>query len=113
MLTPHPQSPHGITRRAWLQVGYAGFLGLGLASLPGRAEAAQQKRTRRERKAKSVILVFLTGAPSHIDTFDPKPDAPPEVRGEFKTIPTKVASLRVGEHLPYLAARADKYAIVR
>jgi len=111
-----PSSPHaathsdGLTRRAWLQVGYAGFLGLGLASLPGGRAVAAAKRSG---KAKSVILVFLTGAPSHIDTFDPKPDAPNEIRGEFGTIATKVPGLRVGEHLPRLASRADKYAIVR
>src|SRR5262249_43048850 len=111
--TSHPLDRKGITRRAWLQVGYAGFLGLGLSSLAGRSQSAQQKQPRRQRKAKSVILVFLTGAPSHLDTFDPKPDAPKEIRGEFATIATRVASLRVGEHLPRLAARADNYVIVR
>src|SRR3954454_23003029 len=104
-------NPHGLTRRAWLQVGCSGFLGLGLASPPGRAAAAVRRQ--RLGKAKSVILVFLTGAPSHLDTFDPKPDAPPEVRGEFKSIPTKVAGVRLCEHLPRLAARADRYALVR
>src|SRR5262249_28253457 len=96
----------GITRRELLQVGYSGLLGLGLSSLAGRAATTA-------RAPKSVIIVFLTGAPSHIDTFDPKPDAPPEIRGEFGTIATPVAGLRVGEHLPLLAARADKYAVVR
>src|SRR4051794_9802230 len=71
--TPPRPERNGLTRRAWLQVGYAGFLGLGLSSLAGRSESAQQKQPRRQRKAKSVILVFLTGAPSHLDTFDPKP----------------------------------------
>ena len=60
-----------------------------------------------------MILVFLTGAPSHLDMFDLKPDAPPEIRGEFKPIATKVPGMQVSEHLPRLAARADKYAIVR
>jgi hypothetical protein len=60
-----------------------------------------------------MILVFLTGAPSHLDTFDMKPDAPPEIRGEFKPIATKVPGLYICEHLPRLAARADKYALVR
>src|SRR5207248_6042041 len=65
------------------------------------------------RKAKSVLIVFLTGAPSHLDTFDMKPDAPVEVRGQFKPIATKVPGLFVCEHLPLLAARADRYAVVR
>jgi hypothetical protein len=60
-----------------------------------------------------VILVFLTGAPSHLDTFDPKPDAPVEIRGEFRPIATRVPGLYVSEHLPRLAARAHGYALVR
>ena len=110
-----PASRHrhtaGINRRELLQVGYSGLLGLGMVSLP--AAAAPASPGRAARKPKSVILVFLTGAPSHIDTFDLKPDAPPEVRGEFKPIATNVAGIQVGEHLPRLAARADKYALVR
>jgi hypothetical protein len=60
-----------------------------------------------------VILVFLTGAPSHLDTFDMKPDAPEGIRGEFKPIETNVPGIRFSEHLPGLAARADKLAVVR
>ena len=74
---------------------------------------AAQSRAATARQPKSVILVFLTGAPSHLDTFDMKPDAPSEVRGEFKSIATKLPGLTVCEHLPHLAARADKYAVVR
>jgi hypothetical protein len=110
-----PATPHrhtiGINRRELLQVGYSGLLGLGLSSLP--AAAAPASAGRPTRKPKSVIIVYLTGAPSHIDTFDLKPDAPPEVRGEFKPIATSVPGIHVGEHLPRLAARADKYALVR
>ena len=105
----------GITRRESLQIGYTGLLGIGLPAILGsRAVGAEAKptRPRSARKAKSVIIVFLTGAPSHLDTFDMKPDAPPEVRGEFKPIATKVPGLHVCEHLPRLAARADKYAVV-
>ena len=79
----------GITRRELLQVGYSALLGVGLPSLLAqRAAAAGSKRTEAgiSRKPKSVILIFLTGAPSHLDTFDMKPDAPPEVRGEFQSI---------------------------
>jgi hypothetical protein len=118
MTSTHPTHRHsiGITRRELLQVGYSGLLGLGLSSLlSGRAAAAETRRTTATSpaKAKSLILVFLTGAPSHIDTFDMKPDAPPEVKGEFKSIQTPVPGLQVCEHLPRLAARADKYALVR
>jgi hypothetical protein len=100
----------GLTRRELLQVGYTGLLGISLPSLLARPTLSAETKPR---KAKSLILVFLTGAPSHLDTFDMKPDAPPEMRGEFKAIASKVAGLRVCEHLPRLAARAEKYAVVR
>jgi hypothetical protein len=99
----------GITRRELLQVGYSGLLGLGLSALPVRAGS----QAKSPRKPKSMVMVYLTGAPSHIDTFDMKPDAPAEIRGEFKPIATKVPGLSVCEHLPRLAARADKYALIR
>ncbi len=105
------QSTHrhaiGINRRELLQVGYSGLIGLGLSQFLSAAEAPKAK------KAKSVIVVFLTGAASHIDTFDPKPQAPVEIRGEFKPIATKVPGIQYSEHLPMLAARADKLAVVR
>jgi hypothetical protein len=106
----------GITRRELLQVGYTGLLGISLPSLlTQQAVCAQATRARGEkpRKPKSVLIVFLTGAPSHHDTFDMKPEAPPEVRGEFQSIATNLPGLRVCEHLPRLAARANKYALVR
>jgi hypothetical protein len=98
-----------------LQVGYSGVLGLGLSSLlRGRAEAGESdRRPAIAPRAKSVVLVFLTGAPSHHDTFDMKPDAPAEIRGEFKPIATSVPGLQICEHLPRLAAQANRYAIVR
>lgn len=106
---PHPT---GITRRAALQVGFSGLLGVGLASpLLRAAESATAVRS--SRSPKSMILVFLTGAPSHIDMFDLKPDAPPEVRGEFKPIATKLPGEHISEHLPRLAARNDRYTLVR
>src|SRR5580765_1106292 len=93
-----------VSRRSFLQVGYSGLLGLSLAQLSRASEA---------RRPKSVIIVFLTGAASHLDMFDMKPDAPAEIRGEFRPTATPVAGLHVCEHLPRLAARAHKYAIVR
>jgi hypothetical protein len=103
-----------MNRRELLQVGYCGLLGMGLPSLLARrAQAASGATSVTSGKAKSVILVFLTGAPSHIDTFDMKPDAPAEVRGSFQPISTAVPGIQICEHLPLLAARADRYAIIR
>jgi hypothetical protein len=97
-----------------LQVGYSGLLGVGLSALPSRAAAAGERPAGgAARTPKSIIIVYCTGAPSHLDTFDPKPDAPPEIRGEFKPIATSVPGVHVGEHLPHLAARAHRYAVVR
>lgn len=102
--------PIGLTRRELLQIGYTGLVGIGLpALLANRALAAEATTPR----ARSVILIFLTGAPSHLDMFDLKPDAPDEVRGEFRPIATRAAGVQICEHLPRLAARADKYAVVR
>src|SRR5438045_3217067 len=85
--------PIGVTRREMLQVGYSGLLGIGLSSLFGRqaAQAATNRSAgKTARSPKSVIIVFLTGAASHHDTFDMKPDAPAGIRGDFKPIATKV-----------------------
>jgi hypothetical protein len=106
----------GLNRRELLQVGYSGLLGIGLPSLLSsrKAQASANSRTGvSSTKPKSVVLIFLTGAPSHHDTFDMKPEAPAEVRGEFQPIATSVPGLFVCEHLPQLAARAHQYAVVR
>jgi hypothetical protein len=104
----------GVNRRELLQVGYTGLLGISWSSLLAQqSQAAAGKPAKTPRQGKSVILVFLTGAPSHLDTFDPKPEAAPEVRGEFKAHTTKTPGLLVCEHLPRLAARTDKYTVVR
>lgn len=103
----------GITRREWLQVGYAGFLGLGLPSFfTAKAGADEAKRRSTSKKAKSLIVIFLTGAPSQIDTFDLKPDSPVGIRGEFKPIATKVPGMQVCEHLPRIARLAEHFALV-
>jgi hypothetical protein len=101
----------GLTRRELLQVGYSGLLGIGVPSiLAGQAAAGTASKAN---KAKSVVLIFLTGAPSHLDTFDLKPQAPVEIRGDFKAIATKAAGVHYCEHLPGLAARANKLAVIR
>lgn len=99
----------GVVRREFLQVGFSGLLGMGLGSRAQVAPASPERRPR----ARSMILVFLTGGPSHIDTFDPKPEAPEGIRGTFKAVPTKAPGLFFTEHLPGLAARADRLAVVR
>jgi hypothetical protein len=90
------------------------FLGLSLGSLTLphllRLRASAGDRTARD---KAVIMVYLNGGPSHIDLYDPKPDAPVEYRGEFQPIPTNVPGVRIGELLPMQARIADKLAIVR
>jgi hypothetical protein len=99
-----------LSRRGFVQTGYSAALGLSLAgTLPRRVSAGTEK----PRKAKSVVIVFLTGAASHIDTFDMKPDAPAEIRGQFQPIATSVPGLQVCEHLPMLARRMDRCALVR
>jgi uncharacterized protein (DUF1501 family) len=106
----------GINRRELLQVGYSGLLGVGLTSLAStgaRAASKNQSSLSSSKKPKSLLIVFLTGAASHLETFDPKPDAPPEIRGEHTHIATKTPGLLANEHLPKLAARSQMYSIVR
>ncbi len=98
----------GIKRRSFLQ---AGSLAVGGLTLPGllREESAADTGS----SQKSVIMVYLSGGLSHQDTFDLKPLAPKEIRGEFNPIPTSVPGIEFGEHLPRLAQVADKCAIIR
>jgi len=102
----------GLTRRDLLRVGAAGFLG-GLGAAPeARAEAPQPSGPGFGR-AKSCILLYLYGAPSQLETFDPKPEAPLEVRGNLGTIPTVIPGLRIGEGLPKLARVMDRLTVLR
>jgi hypothetical protein len=95
-----------------LQVGFSGLLGLHFSQVLGQTAVAESSGTNFGR-AKSVILVFCTGAPAHQDIWDLKPEAPVEVRGEFKPADTCVPGVQITPHLPRLAKMADKYAIVR
>lgn len=99
----------GPTRRDFVRSGGLTAFGLGLAPFLRLRAAAGE----RPAKAKSCILVWLAGGPSHLDSFDPKPDAPEEVRGPFAAIPTRLAGVRVGECLPLTARMIDKFAVVR
>lgn len=99
------------SRRVFLKVGTLGLAGLGLADhLRVRASARDSARPRKDT---AIIQVSLLGGPSHLDTFDMKPGAPVEFRGEFRPIETSVAGIQVCEHLPGLARQMDRLAIVR
>ena len=104
-----PLSRRPITRRFVLQAGAVG-LGLGMADVAALRALGAAPTTA---PAKSVIFIFLTGGLSHHDSFDMKPDAPAEIRGEFQPIATNVPGIQICEHLPLLARRADRYALVR
>src|SRR5882724_9211267 len=92
----------GIDRRSFLRLG---ALAMGGLSLPSLLQAQQQAG---RSSAKSVIMVYLSGGLSHHDSFDLKPDAPSEIAGEFRPIATRVPGIRIGEHLPHLAAMMDR-----
>ena len=97
----------GLDRRSFLRLG---ALAMGGLTLPGLLRAEQQSGRSSRR---SVIMVYLSGGLSHHDSFDLKPDAPAEIRGEFRPIATRVPGIRIGEHLPRLAGMMDKLAVVR
>lgn len=100
----------GISRRDFLRAGALGVAGLGLADwLRLRAAAAPARGT----GCKSVIMIVLGGGPSHLDMYDLKPDAPAEIRGEFKPIATKVAGLDICELMPRQAQIMDQLAVIR
>ena len=102
----------GWTRRDCLRFGVGGALGI-LGGNISALRADSPGAGRSFGRAKSCILVYLFGGPSHIDIWDMKPAAPPEIRGEFKPIATNVPGLQITEHLPRLARLADQYAIIR
>ncbi len=98
----------GFSRRTALQAGAVGLLGLGQSEL-----AQLRAESSRPATAKSVIYIFLSGGLAQHESFDPKPDAPDGIRGEFKTTATRTPGFRITEHLPLLAARSDRWALVR
>jgi hypothetical protein len=98
----------GMTRRALLAAG-----GLGLLGLPVTSRAKETTQKSGAGQARSVIFLYMSGGPSQYETFDPKPDAPVEIRGTFKPIATRVPGVRICELLPKTAAIADRLAIVR
>src|SRR5437667_3654703 len=110
LLSSSPQHPV-FSRRTALQAGAIGLLGLGMNHLaPLRILAAS---TAPRGKARSVVYVFLSGGLTQLDSFDLKPDAPAEIRGEFQTIATRTPGIRICEHLPRLAQRSHFWALCR
>src|SRR5438132_2502600 len=98
----------GIHRRDFLRLGTAGLFGMGL-TLPGILQAA----ARGQSSDVSLIFLFLHGGLSTIDTWDLKPEAPAEFRGEFRPIATNVAGIQIGEHMPRTAGHMDKLSLLR
>ena len=120
----HGSSPtcEGVSRRQLLRIGGLGFAGLTLPTLLRLQAEAKANPTAvpssgglsgKTKDNLNVILMWMQGGPSHIDTFDPKPDAPAEIRGEFGVIDTTIPGVRVCEHMPLLAKSLDKYTIIR
>src|SRR5262249_46453729 len=100
----------GVTRRSFVQAGASTVLGLSLADL---LRLQAEGGTTLAGSAKSVLLLWLWGGPAHLDTWDPKPDAPLGFRGPFASIATKVTGIRFCELFPQIAQRGDFFAIIR
>src|SRR5262249_21209223 len=103
------RSCDGLTRRDFLRAGAlsAGAVGLSLTEL------AQPALARTAPRDVNCILLFLVGGPSHLDTWDLKPNAPADIRGPFRPVHTNVPGIDIGEHFPLMATMADRFAIVR
>ena len=102
-----------LSRREWMRIGGLSWLGLSALDLSRlRAEAASQSPAARHRP-NSCVFIFLFGGPSHIDLWDMKPDAPVEIRGEFRPARTNVPGIQLCEHLPLLAQQMDKLCLLR
>jgi hypothetical protein len=101
------------SRRTALQAGAIELLGLGMNHVAALQTLADSDNPVSRHKARAVIYIFLSGGLSQIDSFDPKPDAPADIRGEFGTIATRTVGLRLCEHLPRLAQRSPRWSLVR
>src|SRR5262245_27933991 len=103
---PAPSTPEGVSRRDFLRFGGLSVLGLSVAEQRARAEASGKGR-------RACIFVLLTGGPSQLETFDPKPAAPVEIRGPFRAIASATPGVQFSETLPQLAQRSGKFALLR
>ncbi len=120
MLTLNQRGPNlcdGVTRREWMRIGGLSALGLSLPQLlqgrAGDAMAGQTSAGSSFGKAKSCIVLFMLGGPPQHETWDPKPDAPSEIRGDFGVISTATPGLHVGELMPLTAKLTDRIAVLR
>lgn len=105
-----PSIPHPLNRRTLLQAGSLGLMGL---SMPQVAQWRQQAHAATRSQPKSVIFLFLTGGASQHDTFDMKPNAPAEIRGDFLPIATRTPGIDICEHMPLIAQRSRLWSLVR
>ena len=116
MITISDPSPthncSGFMRRDFLRIG---SLGIGGITLPGISSAKSETASilNKAMRGRSVVFLFLNGGPSHIESFDPKMDAPAEIRSIFGEVKTKHSGITFGSHFPQLASRADMFSIVR
>ena len=108
---PTPALCDGFSRREWMRLGGISLGGLTLA------QVLEQRQARAENqppvRAKSVIVLFQSGGLPQHETFDPKPEAPAEIRGEFGSVSTRTPGLMVGELMPKTAAITDRMAVIR
>ena len=104
-----------LDRRELLRVGGLSLAGLSLPALFQNTATATNRRRGGQSfgQAKSCIILYLSGGPAQLDTFDPKPDAPDTVRGEFGVRQTRLPGVLFGEHIPLLAERNDRFSIIR
>jgi hypothetical protein len=109
---PRTRYCDGVNRRQFLTVGGLGPLGLSLAHLL-EAGAHADSPSSAQPAADAIIVLWLGGGISQLDTFDPKPDSPPEIRGHFGTIPTRLTGVRFSDRVPKLAQALDKYCLLR
>jgi hypothetical protein len=99
----------GFNRRDFLRVGAIGGISMALPDLWKASAASLKSSTKSFGRAKRCVLLFLTGGPPQLDTWDPKPEASEQIRGELKPIATNVLGIQISELLPRLARQADKY----
>jgi hypothetical protein len=112
-MTTH-RNCEGISRRNCLKLGLGGLIAGGLVgALRSQALASSAGGLSSSRQAKACILIWMDGGPSHYETFDPKPEAPVEIRGSFDTLPTTISGVHFSQHMQRLAAIADKLAVIR
>ncbi|QDU27537.1 hypothetical protein ETAA8_26250 [Anatilimnocola aggregata] len=102
----------GVSRRDCLQFGLSAMAGVGLTSLL-RLQAEASPTVARKGTAKSCVLIWMDGGPTHFETFDPKPDAPAEIRGEFEPISTKLPGVQFSQHMTRLAGMLDQFSVIR